>query len=187
MVSFNRAEFSGGTVSFNDAHFTTALVTFGDAVFSGGEVDFSNASDWSVPPTFPWTETPPSGDGQSYRESSEEVWHGGAKNDRLTRAARRVVTTVRDNTARLREIVSARGWPGRSLVGEDGATAAWLLLQHTNSRVTTIRSAEGDEFCRSCVTLLRETVAQGEAYPSTAVSSRVLTCWDAGIREIPVR
>jgi hypothetical protein len=80
-------------------------------------------------------------------------------------AARRVVTAVRGNTARLREIVSAHGWPGRSLVGEDGATAAWLLLQHTNSRVTTIRSADGDEFCRSCVTLLRDAVTQGEAHP----------------------
>ena len=80
-------------------------------------------------------------------------------------AARRVVATVRGNTARLREIVAAHGWPGRSLVGEDGATAAWLLLQHTNSRVRTIRSADGDEFCRSCVTLLRDAVAQGEAHP----------------------
>jgi hypothetical protein len=80
-------------------------------------------------------------------------------------AARRVVTTVRGNTAKLREIVAAHGWPGRSLVGEDGATAAWLLLQHTNSRVRTIRSADGDEFCRSCVTLLRNAVAQGEAHP----------------------
>jgi hypothetical protein len=78
---------------------------------------------------------------------------------------RRVVTAVRGNTARLREIVSAHGWPGRSLVGGDGATAAWLLLQHTNSRVTTIRSADGDEFCRSCVTLLRDAVARGEAHP----------------------
>lgn len=80
-------------------------------------------------------------------------------------SARRVVTTVRGNTARLQEIVAAHGWPGRSLVDEDGATAAWLVLQHTNSRVTTIRTADGDEFCRSCVTLLRDAVAQGEAHP----------------------
>jgi len=80
-------------------------------------------------------------------------------------AAKRVVSAVRRNTARLREIVSEYGWPGRSLVGEDGADAAWLLLQHTNSRVTTIRSAAGDEFCRSCVVLLRDAVARGEAHP----------------------
>jgi hypothetical protein len=46
-------------------------------------------------------------------------------------SARRVVDLVRAHTARLRAIVSQYGWPGRSLVGEDGADAAWLLLQHT--------------------------------------------------------
>ena len=35
--------------------------------------------------------------------------------------------------ARLRAIVSARGWPGRRLVGDDAAHAAWLLLQHSNA------------------------------------------------------
>ena len=32
------------------------------------------------------------------------------------------------NTARMKTIVAERGWPGRSLVGEDGAQAAWLLV-----------------------------------------------------------
>jgi hypothetical protein len=32
--------------------------------------------------------------------------------------------------ARLSEIVKAKGWPGRALVGDDGAHAAWLVLQH---------------------------------------------------------
>lgn len=36
----------------------------------------------------------------------------------------------RKNAARLRAIVDAHGWPGRGLVGEDGAEAAWLVLQH---------------------------------------------------------
>jgi len=31
---------------------------------------------------------------------------------------------------RLAEIVDGHGWPGRALVGEDGADAAWLLAQH---------------------------------------------------------
>jgi hypothetical protein len=80
-------------------------------------------------------------------------------------AAKRVLATVKTNTARLRQIVAEYGWPGRSLVGEDGADAAWLLLQHTNSGVTTIRSAASDEFCRSCAVLLRDAVARGEAHP----------------------
>ena len=35
--------------------------------------------------------------------------------------------------ARLRAIVNARGWPGRRLVGDDAAHAAWLILQHSDS------------------------------------------------------
>jgi hypothetical protein len=34
------------------------------------------------------------------------------------------------NAARLAEILDRRGWPGRSLAGEDGAQAAWQVLQH---------------------------------------------------------
>ena len=34
------------------------------------------------------------------------------------------------NAEALNAIISKHGWPGRALVGEDGANAAWLLLQH---------------------------------------------------------
>lgn len=37
-----------------------------------------------------------------------------------------------DNTRWLGEVLSAGGWPGRTLVGEDGAAAAWLLAQHAD-------------------------------------------------------
>jgi uncharacterized protein YjbI with pentapeptide repeats len=59
-VDLSSAEFSGATVSFHDARFSGATVSFDDAKFSSGEVDFSRAADWSVPPTFPRTDTPPS-------------------------------------------------------------------------------------------------------------------------------
>jgi hypothetical protein len=52
------------------------------------------------------------------------------------------------------------------------ANAAWLLLQHTNSRVTTIRSADGDEFCRSCVALA--------AFPRKRGRSRYVLAGGAG-------
>jgi Pentapeptide repeats (9 copies) len=58
---FNDAKFSGGTVSFGHAEFTGGTVDFDGAEFSGGEVDFSGVSNWSVPPTFPWADTPPRG------------------------------------------------------------------------------------------------------------------------------
>jgi Family of unknown function (DUF6624) len=34
------------------------------------------------------------------------------------------------NAARLMQILQEHGWPGRSLVGESAAEAAWLILQH---------------------------------------------------------
>lgn len=34
-------------------------------------------------------------------------------------------------TAFLKQVISDHGWPGRSLVGADGAQAAWLLAQHS--------------------------------------------------------
>jgi uncharacterized protein YjbI with pentapeptide repeats len=72
-VYFQYARFSGAAVYFrakwpgdpNPSSFTPAWLSDGgilpDAEFSGGEVDFSRASDWSSPPEFPWTDTPPLG------------------------------------------------------------------------------------------------------------------------------
>ena len=42
----------------------------------------------------------------------------------------RMESVHRENAARLRAIVEQHGWPGASLVGNDGAEAAWLILQH---------------------------------------------------------
>lgn len=36
----------------------------------------------------------------------------------------------RKHARRLVEIYEEYGWPGKSLVGEDGAEAAWIILQH---------------------------------------------------------
>ncbi len=55
-VIFTGAEVSGGTVRFSGG-----TVDFDWAEVSGGTVDFSRAGDWSVPPKFPWTGTPPPG------------------------------------------------------------------------------------------------------------------------------
>jgi hypothetical protein len=38
----------------------------------------------------------------------------------------------RANTAWLAKLTARRGWPGRTLVGKDGAQAAWLLAQHAD-------------------------------------------------------
>jgi hypothetical protein len=59
----------------------------------------------------------------------------------------------RRNAARLKEVIEQHGWPGRSLVGEDGAHAAWLILQHAIGEPALQRRGLG---------LLREAVAVGE-------------------------
>jgi hypothetical protein len=70
-VDFGIAQFSGGTVNFGYAEFSGDEVSFVEAGFSGGTVDFRPTGDWSVPPAFPWMDTPspgvklPKKDGQS--------------------------------------------------------------------------------------------------------------------------
>ena len=72
-VDFSHAEFSGGTVDFDDAEFSGGAVDFSQAKFSGGTVDFSGATDWSTPPAFPWTDTPPPGVKLPEKEDQSEA------------------------------------------------------------------------------------------------------------------
>jgi hypothetical protein len=60
------------------------------------------------------------------------------------------------NTDRLREIVQAHGWPGYSLVGEQGAEHAWLIAQHSDTQL---------DFQREALGLLTQAVAEGDASP----------------------
>ena len=72
-------------------------------------------------------------------------------------AIARLFQIDRDNAAWLRAVVDAVGWPGRSIVGDEGAHAAWLLAQH----------ADGEpELQRRCLQLLEQAVALGEASPA---------------------
>jgi hypothetical protein len=57
---------------------------------------------------------------------------------------------------RLVEILDIYGWPGRSLVGDDGAEAAWLLALHT---------MPDPKVLRRCLRLLGDAAAAGEAEP----------------------
>lgn len=63
------------------------------------------------------------------------------------------------NAEELGTIIERHGWPGRSLVGEDGTNAAWLILQH---------AIGCPELQRRCLPLLREAVARGEAAAAQA-------------------
>jgi len=80
-----------------------------------------------------------------------------AETDQAARSARDSAAASHadaENLPWLRRAVAERGWPGRSAVGEDGATAAWLLAQH----------ADGDPaFQRRCLDLLTRAADAGEA------------------------
>jgi hypothetical protein len=69
-------------------------------------------------------------------------------------AAEQIRAVDATNTARMKAIVQACGWPGRSLVGDDGAQAAWLLVQHAD---------RDPAFQRLCLELLNGAVRAGEA------------------------
>jgi hypothetical protein len=57
---------------------------------------------------------------------------------------------------RMKQIVEQYGWPGKSLVGEDGAHAAWLLVQH---------ATQDPRFMKRCRDLMKWAVDKGEASP----------------------
>jgi hypothetical protein len=58
------------------------------------------------------------------------------------------------NIARLVEIIAAHGWPGRTLVGEKGSLAAFLVLQHADY-----------SYQKIYLPLVRKAVAAGELRP----------------------
>ncbi len=60
----------------------------------------------------------------------------------------------RSHNARIRAIIEIHGWPGKSLVGEDGCRAAGFIVQH---------AILDPELQRLCVELLAEAVERGEA------------------------
>lgn len=56
------------------------------------------------------------------------------------------------NAAILDRVIQERGWPTSAMVGEDGAEAAWLIVQHAIGL---------PEFQRRCLKLLNEAAATG--------------------------
>ena len=70
---------------------------------------------------------------------------------------RRMQAIDRENTAWLRQVVREHGWPKRSRVGDDAASAAWLLVQHSDLDLA---------FQRECRRLLGDAVGAGEASAS---------------------
>ena len=59
-----------------------------------------------------------------------------------------------ENAALLERVIDAIGWPGRKLLGDEGAAAAFLILQHAISR---------PDLQRRGLALMLEAIPQGEA------------------------
>ena len=72
-----------------------------------------------------------------------------------------------ENLRWLKKVIAEIGWPGRSIVGDDGASAAWLLVQHADSDAA---------FQRQCLDLLTMATRNGEATKSQVayLTDRVL-------------
>jgi len=70
------------------------------------------------------------------------------------RARNELIVIDRGHTARMKAIVQEHGWPGTSLVGDDGASAAWLLVQHADL---------DPKFQKQCLALLEAAVRRGDA------------------------
>ena len=71
----------------------------------------------------------------------------------------RMAAVHTQNADALQRIIDARGWPGRSLVGDAGAEAAWLVLQHAIAH---------PELQRRCLPLLQAAAEAGEIPASYA-------------------
>ena len=58
------------------------------------------------------------------------------------------------NTRRIKHFINQHGWPGRSMVGERGCEAAWLLIQHAD---------HDPAFQKQCFMLLERAVENNDA------------------------
>ncbi len=63
----------------------------------------------------------------------------------------------RPRTERLAEIMDEHGWPGHDLVGQDGASAAWVIAQHSDLDIDVQRQA---------LDLMRDAVERSDADPT---------------------
>jgi hypothetical protein len=65
-----------------------------------------------------------------------------------------VIKVDTENLRWLRGVIDQHGWPGTALAGEDGASAAWLLVQHAYF---------DPGFQRRCLDLMTKAAEAGQA------------------------
>ncbi|MFB8086918.1 DUF6624 domain-containing protein [Streptomyces sp. NPDC055992] len=105
--------------------------------------------------------------------ASEHWWH-------LTRGrvsaeeAHRGALADQTNADLLQRVMATHGWPGWRLVGEDGATAAWLI---------TLRADHAFSFQRQAARLMHQAVSVGDAHKIQWVSLHDRCLVNAGARQ----
>ncbi len=80
--------------------------------------------------------------------------------------APRMEAVHRRNAARLRALVARHGWPTRALAGDDGAEAAWLVVQHAIGEPA---------FLRATLPVLWDAAARGDvpAWQAAMLEDRI--------------
>ena len=80
--------------------------------------------------------------------------------------APRMEAVHRANAARLRALVAAHGWPTRAVAGDDGAEAAWLIVQHAIGEPA---------FLRATLPVLWDAAARGDvpAWQAAMLEDRI--------------
>lgn len=78
-------------------------------------------------------------------------------------------------SARAADVIAEHGWPGTSLVGDEGANAIWLLIQHADHDV---------ELQERCLELLADVAAEGEASPRNVAYLTDRVCVNRGRNQI---
>jgi hypothetical protein len=104
---------------------------------------------------------------------------------RDTAFARRLAARDGADSAALRAIIDRYGWPGRSLVGPDGASAAWQVVQHVfglqHEALRRMRALPEGEVSRTDLAMLEDRVLVSDSQPQRYGTQ--LT-WDGRFRPI---
>src|SRR5260221_12511807 len=85
------------------------------------------------------------------RDADQEVRRRWVKDQKNETLKKEMAAIDAKNVMRLREILQSYGWPGKSLVGTDGAGAAWTIAQHG-----------GQLFLQQTVPLMKAAAEKGE-------------------------
>jgi hypothetical protein len=82
---------------------------------------------------------------QGAKDALDKDHRTAKQNEEFEKLAAAAHKADSENTAWLKHVVENHGWPTRTLVGNDGASAGWLLVQHADAN---------RKFQRKCLDLM---------------------------------